>query len=256
MPEEIKWIEGYEGLYQITSFGRVISADRYDRFNRHLGGEIKQHRTGTRRDYLFVCLYKNGKGKQFYVHQLVARAFIPNPENKPCVDHIDNNKDNNHVENLRWVTHLENMNNTITLMRMRDESVKYISQAGAENPFSRKVAMYTLEGKLIRVFDSGGQIEKEIGIRSASISRVCRGERRQTHGYIFKFVGEPKRTMPGIRPKQNGRPILQLDFDGIIIAEFASTQEAERETGFLACNISKVLNGKSKTYKGYKWRFK
>ena len=172
--EKVKWIEGYEGLYQITSYGRVISVDRYDRFNRHIGGVLKPQKTGSGRDYLFVPLNKDGKVRQFYIHRLVAKAFIPNPENKPCVDHIDNDKNNNHVENLRWVTHLENMNNTITRKRMIDESYKYISQEGVDNPFSRKVAMYTLDGKLIKIFDSGGQIEREYGIRSASISRVCR----------------------------------------------------------------------------------
>lgn len=255
--EKIKDIEGYEGLYQITSYGRVISVDRYDKFNRHKGGEMKQSKCGSRRDYLFVGLSRNGKTKQYYVHQLVARAFIPNPENKPCIDHIDNDKNNNHVENLRWVTHLENMNNTITRKRMIDESYKFISQAGADNPFSRKIAMYTLDGKLIKVFDSGGQIEKEYGIRSASISRVCLGKRPQTHGYIFKYIGEAKRkilrTYP---PSKYKKPILQLDLQGNVIAEYESIMQASQKTGFFQENIGKAAKGIYKTYKGYKWRYK
>lgn len=255
--EIIKDIEGYEGLYQITSYGRVISVDRYDRFNRHVGGEMSQCKCGSRRDYKFVRLSKNGKSKQYYTHQLVAKAFIPNPKNKPYVDHIDNDKNNNHVENLRWVTHLENMNNIITRKRMIDESYKYISQAGADNPFSRKIAMYALDGKLIKVFDSGGQIEKEYGIRSASISRVCLGQRSQTHGYIFKFVGEArKKILRANSPSQTKKPVLQLDLQGNVIAEYESTMSAGKRTGFLPENIGRAAKGIYKTYKGYKWRYK
>lgn len=257
MEEEVRWIEGYEGLYKITSSGRVISAERYDRFNRRVGGEIKPHLTGSRRDYWFVVLSKDGKGKRFYVHQLVARAFIPNPENKPCVDHIDNDKNNNHVSNLRWVTHLENMNNTITRMRMINESAKYISQEGADNPFSRKVAMYTLDGKLVKVFDSGGQIEREYGIRSASISRVCRGERPQTHGYFFKFASEPKRKMcsnPG--GKNSQKPVVQLDLEGRFVAEYNSISDASKALGIHTSNIGRAASGEYKTCGGYKWQFK
>ena len=126
MEEKRKWVEGYEGLYWITNKGRVISADRYDRFNRKVGGELKQHKCGS--GYYFVCLFKDGKGQQFYVHRLVASAFINNPENKPEVDHIDNNKENNYATNLRWVTHKENQNNPITRAKRLEDTSKYISQ--------------------------------------------------------------------------------------------------------------------------------
>ena len=122
MDEKKKWVEGYEGLYWITTTGRVISADRYDRFNRKVGGEVKMHLAGS--GYPFVSLYKNGKGKQRYIHRLVAEAFIPNPDNKPCVDHIDNCKTNNVVTNLRWVTYKENANNEITRAKMLQDTSK------------------------------------------------------------------------------------------------------------------------------------
>ena len=254
--EKMKWIEGYEGMYIITSYGRVYSVVKRDRFSRITGGgELVQALTPT--GYKFVALYKNGKGKQFYIHQLVAKAFIPNPENKNCVDHIDNNKDNNNVENLRWVTHKENMNNTITKMRMVNESAKYISQEGADNPFSRKVGMYTLEGELIKVFDSGGQIEREYGIRSASISRVCRGERPQTHGYVFKFLSEPKMKMARRTDGMyNQKPIIQLDLEGNVIAEYESITTAAKALGVHMTNWGRAVNGQYKTCMGYKWRYK
>ena len=68
--------------------------------------------------YQHVTLQINGKPKRFRVHRLVAEAFIPNPENKPEIDHIDGNKSNNNVNNLRWCTHKENMNNHITRAKM------------------------------------------------------------------------------------------------------------------------------------------
>ena len=59
--------------------------------------------------YMRIGLCKNGKGKMFSIHRLLATAFIPNPENKPCVDHINGIRDDNRLENLRWVTYSENM---------------------------------------------------------------------------------------------------------------------------------------------------
>ena len=254
--EEIKWIEGYEGMYLVTSYGRVYSVVRRDRYCRISGGGEILHGL-TSNGYHFVSLYKSGKSKQFYVHQLVARAFIPNPNNKNCVDHIDNNKANNNVANLKWVTHKENMNNTITKMRMINESAKYISQEGADNPFSRMVGMYTLEGELIKVYDSGGQIERELGIRSASISRVCRGERPQTHGYVFRYLSEAKMK---ITKRSDGfykkKPVVQLDLDDNIIAEYNSIKEAADKLGILPSNLGRAAKGQYKTCGGYKWRFK
>jgi len=257
--ELLKWIEGYEGLYIITSYGRVFSVIKRDRYSRIMGGgEVKQQLTGSQRDYRFVVLYKNGKGKQFYVHQLVAKAFIPNPDNKPQVDHIDNNKENNNVSNLKWVTQKENMNNTITRARMLNESYKYISQVGEENPFSRKVAVYDLNDNFVGVYGSGGQAIRALGLpKNTDVGRVARGERPQTHGYVFKYLSEQKMKIQK-RPKNAflKKKIQQLDLEGNVVAEYESIQAAYRATGFHYTNIGKAANGILKTFKGYKWRFK
>ena len=251
-----KWVKGYEGLYKVTRDGRVFSEERLDRFNRKHGGEIKPNVCGQYK-YNFVILCKDGIRKQCYVHRLVAEAFIPNPKHKPCVDHIDNDKYNNKVENLRWVTYKENMNNPITLKRMREESQKYVSQAGADNPFSRRVAMYSLQGELIEEFDSAGQITKKYGFCSSLISSVCNGKRKQTHGYIFRFIGEAHREIVHKKvPSKNRKPVLQLSLDGNVVAEYNSVYEATQKTGFLPENIGRAARGLSKSYKGYKWRYK
>ena len=255
MEEKKKWIDGYEGIYWITNIGRVISADRYDRFNRHWGGEVKPHYAGS--GYLFVFLYKNGKKKQRYIHRLVAEAFVSNPENKREVDHIDNNKDNNRASNLRWVTHKENQNNAITRARMLEDTSKFASQVGANNPFSRKVRMYSLDGKYIRTFDCLSDAAKFVGVSDGCIGKVCRGERFSSGGYVWAFDGQPKMKIARqIKTPTNKRPIQQFTIGGELVAEYSSVSEAASNTGFQAPNIIHAAKGEAKTYKGYKWRYK
>ena len=112
MEQEIwKDIEGYEGLYKISSFGNVFSVRR----NRLLSGKI--HYSG----YKHILLSKNNQQKFFNISRLVAIYFIPNLKNKQQVDHIDRNPLNNHISNLRWVTNGENGRNKLS----RKGSSKY-----------------------------------------------------------------------------------------------------------------------------------
>lgn len=101
--EQIKQIEGFS-QYFITSFGRVWS----NTSNKWLTPTKSKRGNHTR---LYVSL---GKGNKYYIHRLVANAFIPNPNNLPEVDHKDTNGENNKVENLRWVSHYENSQNELT----------------------------------------------------------------------------------------------------------------------------------------------
>ena len=97
--EIYKDIKGYEGRYQITSWGRVFNVDTQKFI------KLEMHDKG----YLRVDLYdKSGKRKHHKVHRLVAKAFIPNPEGKPQVNHLDGNNQNNSITNLEWCTDKEN----------------------------------------------------------------------------------------------------------------------------------------------------
>jgi predicted XRE-type DNA-binding protein len=100
MKEIWKDIEGFEGLYKVSNKGRVRSF--------HKSGRIMKPDT-TNHGHLRVWLCKNGNKKRYLIHRLVARAFIPNPENKPQINHIDADPSNNHVSNLQWSTQSENI---------------------------------------------------------------------------------------------------------------------------------------------------
>lgn len=95
-----KDIDGYENKYEISTFGRVKSVKN----------NLIMKPMIARNGYLIACLWKNNKQSKVCIHRLVAQAFIPNPNNYPEINHIDENKENNNVENLEWCTHVYNLN--------------------------------------------------------------------------------------------------------------------------------------------------
>ena len=116
-----KDIEGYERLYQVSNEGRVKSLERTVESVshgkpciRHIKGYMRAFSINPINGYLTVSLCKDGKEKTYNVHRLVAEAFIPNLDNKPCIDHISTIKYDNRVENLRWCTQKENLNNPLS----------------------------------------------------------------------------------------------------------------------------------------------
>lgn len=156
----MKDIQGYEGLYAVTEDGRVWSY-RSKKFLK----------PGVVRGYLQITLSKNGVKTQCCIHRLVATAYIPNPENKPQVNHKDENKLNNCVDNLEWMTNKENTN------------------YGTRNERIGKA-----QGKLVRCIETGviyystREAGRQTGLNQSHISKVCRGERKTTGGYHWEFV--------------------------------------------------------------------
>lgn len=123
MEQEIwKDVVGYEGLYLISNFGSIKKAN---------GKLVSQYLTNS--NYLYVWLMKNETYKQCRVHHLVAQAFIPNPENKPQINHKDAIRFNNKVDNLEWVTPKENIQHALKLNTMRGECKKRPNPILAEN---------------------------------------------------------------------------------------------------------------------------
>ena len=117
MDEIWKDIRGFEGLYQVSNYGTVKALERTVENNngkQHRKEQILKHNTSSNRKHHVVVLCKGGAVYPKLVHRLVAEAFIPNPENKREVDHIDTDLNNNCADNLRWCTHKENSNNPLT----------------------------------------------------------------------------------------------------------------------------------------------
>lgn len=148
MEEIWKDIEGYEGIYQVSSFGNVRSLDRIDSVNRRIKGKIMKQNT-MYTGYKTVRLTKNSITKGYFVHRLVAIAFIPNPYNLSEVGHKDESRNNNEVDNLEWVTKSKNANMPLRRKRisqkakgriLSEEHKNKIREAleGERNPFYGK----------------------------------------------------------------------------------------------------------------------
>lgn len=114
MSEIWKDVLGYEGIYEVSNLGRIRTHKNKTTYTnlhkkRYWKQRILKEKSPKSRD-VRVSLWKNGKSKDFLVHRLVAEAFIPNDDNKPCINHIDGNPKNNNVQNLEWNTYKENQN--------------------------------------------------------------------------------------------------------------------------------------------------
>lgn len=156
----MKDIKGYEGQYAITEEGQVWSYKR----------KIFLKPCLTR-GYLWVGLCKNGITKKFKIHRLVAEAFIPNPENKPEVNHKDENKQNNCVSNLEWMTTKENINYGTRNKRVAVKNSKPV-----------------LCVELNKIFESQTVAAQELNLHRESINACCNGKAKTTGGYHFTFA--------------------------------------------------------------------
>lgn len=176
--EEWKDIEQFEGLYQISNEGRVRSLDRdieTSTGTRHYKSNIL-NKYEKENGYYTVNLYNKGVKENKFIHKLVAEAFIPNPDNKPCVDHINGNNQDNRVENLRWCTQQEN--NNFELYR----------QHQTNNPLKSKIVyQYTLDGRLLAIFPSTMEVERKFGFGNTNISKCCLGKTRTSKGYRWSY---------------------------------------------------------------------
>lgn len=184
-------IEGYEGLYQVSSLGEVRSMDRIvkskgDLMQRIRGRIIKP--TIQRKGRCSIALHKDGQLKNYMVHRLVAKAFIPNddPENKTQVNHKDENQSNNRVDNLEWCDAKYNINYGTGRARMAEKLIN------GKN--SRPVLQYTLDGEFVREWPSTMEIERQLGIFNTQISACClkRYGFKSAGGYMWQYAENNK----------------------------------------------------------------
>ena len=175
MGEVFRDIKGFEGQYQVGNLGTVISMSYFgvDRIK-----PLKQvkHHCG----YMVVKL---GEKNWSMVHRLVANAFIPNPENKRCVNHIDGNKQNNAASNLEWATHKENMTHAIkTGLRNPHNNNKPF---GSENPTRKPVLQYSLDGSFIKRWECISDAARHLNCSPAQIVNTIAGRHKTCRGFLW-----------------------------------------------------------------------
>ena len=175
MTEEV-WrdIEGYEGRYQVSNMGRVKSLGRKDRFGRVIKERILEPAV-THNGYLRVGLHVDGKRKMLRVHRLVCEAFHENPDNKSEVNHVNEDKTDNRACNLEWSTRTENCNHG-----SRNERVA--------KALSKPIGQFSLDGKLIKVWQSACEARRQTGFDQGYVGAVARGKFKQAYGYIWKYI--------------------------------------------------------------------
>jgi hypothetical protein len=155
-------VKGYEGLYQVSNMGRVISNNGLLHLNTNTYG------------YKHITLSKGNVQKTVVVHKLVADAFIENPHNKPQINHIDGNKENNAVANLEWVTQGDNNRHAIR-MNLRK---------------AKKILLVDDEGNAIKEFNNRMEISAYLGRKVCQdlITRCCNGQRKTAYGFVWRYA--------------------------------------------------------------------
>lgn len=168
--EEWRDVKGYEGFYQVSDLGNLKSNKGYKKASINQDG------------YYQTTLYKNGVKRNVLVHRLVAEAFLPNPYNKPTVNHIDGNKLNNKLDNLEWATN-------------KEQTQHAIKKLGFKSVISDKCRKRQIELHQRKVKRSDGIVFESIKIASDGneslrkhINACCKGKRKTAGGYSWEYV--------------------------------------------------------------------
>lgn len=241
-----KPVEGYEGLYEVSTNGGAKS------LNYNKTGKEKILKPGkNKQGYLYINLWKNGKGKAYKIHRLVAQTFLPNPDNLPCVNHKDENKTNNHYSNLEWCTYKENINwGTANERRSKTKTNGKKSKAIISiNPSTREIIEFP-----------STQEAKRKGYNQGQVAACCRGERKTHKGLIWCFKGtsdeEINKRMTEYLPQGLPKPVQAINPNtGEVVAEYISIAEAGRN-GYDHSSVSACCRGEYKHHKGLVWKFK
>lgn len=237
--EEWKSCPNFENKYLISNYGRIISTGTYNTCK--TGKMIRQFKKNGRNGYMQVSLYDNNRRSSVEVHRLVAIAFVANPQNLPCVNHIDENKTNNYYKNLEWCTNKYN--------------IRYSR--------SKPVDVYTKDGKFIESYKTIADASEELGVPASNISRCCKSLCGTAYGFQFRYKGEPFTPKPfteyQYRKSRKGHSCNESRFvsinvyakTGELVGIYKKLSEAAKVYNTSTGNICKCYRGKILTNKGY-----
>ena len=175
MKEIWKDIPGYDGVYQVSSFGKIRNSKMLILKQNTIKGNYKR-----------ISLHKNKKIKNYLVHRLVGEVFIPNPLNKKEINHKDFDPTNNCVDNLEWVTSSENSKYSYDYSK--NQCKREINRNFCKEKFSKEVLQFDKNNNFIKKWSSIHQINNKLGYSVSNISRCCRNEQKLANGYIWKYA--------------------------------------------------------------------
>lgn len=231
----------FENKYLISNYGRILGIGTYNTCKKY--DLIKQHKKNGRNGYMQVRLYDNGRARTIETHTLVAKAFIPNPNNLPMVNHKDEDKTNNKVSNLEWCNCKYN--------------VRYSNAI--------KVDVYDLNGNLIETLESISDAAKKYNISTADVCRSCKSKKYSSIHKLwqFRYSGDafiykpiPKsHNKNGLKREDYYKKVIKYDLLGNKITEYPNITKAAQDNNDARSNIRKCCKREVKTSLGFIYAF-
>lgn len=252
MNQEEFWkpIKGFEGFYEVSNLGRIKSLERITNHpkGKRLVREYILKPYISRRGYYEVTLCRLAYRVKCEVHKIVLETFVPNVQNKPCIDHINTNKLDNRLSNLHWVTHKENSNNPITLAKIkRARSDKnYISKMLESRRANGKkyapiyVYQYDKNGTFISRYDSLSDAYRKTGTTIKSITLALDNFHLTGGGYLWSTTYHKQVTYTP-NPIHNAIAICAYDGMGNKIGEWKSKSDAIKSQHIHRRTLEKCL---------------